>query len=90
MSVVARRDRESCVSHTKDLGESANPVKPDLPDMESSELPDAQWERLRPLLSPQKPRTGRPAKDHQTVINGILWVPRTGRRWRSLPEGYRS
>ncbi len=58
--------------------------------MASSDLTDAQWERLRPLLPPQKPRTGRPAKDHRTVLNGILWILRTGSPWRSLPERYGS
>ena len=58
--------------------------------MEKSELTDAQWERLRPLLPPQKPRTGRPAKDHRTVLDGILWVLRTGSPWRPLPERYGS
>ncbi len=58
--------------------------------METSELTDAQWERLRPLLPPQKPRTGRPANDHRTVLNGILWILRTGCPWRSLPERYGS
>src|SRR5215212_954754 len=58
--------------------------------METHELTDVQWERLRPLLPPHKPRTGRPAKDHRTVLNGILWILRTGSPWRSLPEGYGS
>jgi transposase len=58
--------------------------------MESSDMTDARWERLRPLLPPQKPRTGRPAKDHRTVINGILWILRTGSPWRCLPERYGS
>jgi transposase len=49
-------------------------------------ISDAQWERLRPLLPPQKPRTGRPAKDHRQVLEGILWVLRTGAPWRDLPE----
>ena len=52
------------------------------------ELTDAQWERLAPLLPPQRPATGRPAKDHRTVLNGILWVLRTGAPWRDLPERY--
>ncbi len=52
------------------------------------ELSDAQWERLRPLLPPQKPRTGRPNKDHRTVVNAILWIDRTGAPWRDLPERY--
>ncbi len=58
--------------------------------METNELTDAQWEKLRPLLPPQKPRIGRPANDHRTVINGILWILRTGSPWRSLPERYGS
>jgi transposase len=58
--------------------------------MESRDLNNAQWERLHPLLPPQKPRTGRPGKDHRTIINGILWILRTGSPWRSLPERYGS
>lgn len=61
-----------------------------LPGMKSSELTDVQWERLRALLPPQKPRTGRPANDHRSILNGILWVLRTGSPWRSLPERYGS
>jgi transposase len=41
-------------------------------------LTDEQWEKLQPLLPPQKPRTGHPAKDHRTVLEGILCVLRTG------------
>ena len=49
---------------------------------------DEQWERLRPLLPSEKPRTGRPAKDHRLIVNGILWVVRTGAPWRDLPREY--
>jgi transposase len=42
------------------------------------ELSDVQWERLQPLLPPQKAQTGRPASDHRQIINGILWILRTG------------
>jgi transposase len=52
------------------------------------ELTDDQWEHLAPLLPAQRPRTGRPAKDHRTVLNGILWILRTGAPWRDLPERY--
>jgi transposase len=52
------------------------------------ELTDEQWAGLEPLLPPQRPATGRPAKEHRTVLNGILWILRTGAPWRDLPERY--
>ena len=56
--------------------------------MGRGDLTDQQWQQLQPLLPPPKPTTGRPAKDHRTIINGILWVLRTGAPWRDLPERY--
>jgi transposase len=56
--------------------------------MGRGDLTDQQWQQLQPLLPPQKPTTGRPARDHRTIINGILWVLRTGAPWRDLPERY--
>jgi len=56
--------------------------------MSRGDLTDAQWERLKPLLPPQQPWTGCPNKDHRTIINGILWINRTGAPWRDLPERY--
>ena len=32
--------------------------------------------------------TGRPNKEHRTIVNGILWILRTGAPWRDLPERY--
>ena len=52
------------------------------------ELTDQQWERLQPLLPPEKPATGRPNVDHRRIINGILWRERTGAPWRDLPARY--
>jgi len=51
-------------------------------------LTDRQWRRLEPLLPPQRPRTGRPSHDHRTILDGILWVLRTGAPWRDLPERF--
>jgi transposase len=56
--------------------------------MNRGDLTDREWERLQPLLPPQKPDVGRPAKDHRTIINGILWILRTGAPWRDLPKLY--
>lgn len=52
------------------------------------DLTDQQWQRLEPLLPPEKPRTGRPNEDHRRVLNGILWIARTGAPWRDLPRRY--
>jgi len=56
--------------------------------MNRHELTKTQWERLQPLLPPQKPPTGRPAADHRRRLDGILWLLRTGAPWRDLPERY--
>jgi transposase len=39
-------------------------------------------------LPPQKPTTGKPNRDHRTVVEGMLWRLRTGAPWRDLPERY--
>jgi transposase len=56
--------------------------------MKRGDLTDTQWEQLQPLLPPQKPKTGRPASDHRCIVNGILWLLRTGAPWRDVPERY--
>jgi transposase len=56
--------------------------------MSRYDLTDEQWRRLEPLLPPQKPHTGHPNNDHRTMINGMLWIDRTGAPWRDLPERY--
>ncbi len=52
------------------------------------ELTDDQWTRLEPLLPPQRPPTGKPNRDHRTIVNGMVWRLRTGAPWRDLPERY--
>jgi len=57
------------------------------------DLTDAQWAVLEPLL-PQprlrRDRRGRPWRDPRDVINGILWILRTGAPWKDLPPRYPS
>lgn len=52
------------------------------------DLTDKQWEKFQPLLPPQKAHTGQPAHDHRRILNGILWIHRTGAPWRDIPERY--
>jgi transposase len=54
--------------------------------MKRKELTNTQWKRLQPLLAPQKPHTGRPALDHRRILNGIVWMLRTGAPWRDVPK----
>lgn len=56
--------------------------------MNRGDLTNEQWEQLEAVLPPQKPHTGRPGMDHRQVMNGILWVLRTGAPWRDVPERY--
>jgi transposase len=51
-------------------------------------LTEAQLRRLEPYLPPEKPRTGRPNAPHRRILNGILWVLRTGAPWHDLPQHY--
>ncbi len=51
-----------------------------------SDLGDAEWEILAPLLPPPKPG-GRPrSADLREVVNGILYVLRGGISWRMIPH----
>ena len=51
-------------------------------------LTDEQWQRIEPLLPKKKTARGRPAKSHRRVLEGMLWVLRTGAPWRDLPSAY--
>ena len=49
---------------------------------------DAQWERIAPLLPPERRTGGRPAKPHRPFVEAMIWVLRTGAPWRDLPPSY--
>jgi transposase len=55
------------------------------------DLTDEQWAALEPLI-PKPPRRadgrGRPWRDTREVLNGILWILRTGAPWKDLPDRY--
>ena len=53
---------------------------------------DEQWEQIQPFIPKRKrsPRGGRPPADDRACLEGILWVLRSGARWRDLPERYPS
>jgi putative transposase len=53
-----------------------------------TDLTDAQWAILEPLIPPPKPG-GRPAKHaRREIVNAMLYVLRGGIAWRLLPHEY--
>jgi putative transposase len=53
-----------------------------------SDLSDAQWQHLLPLIPAAKPG-GRPRTvDIREIINGILYITRGGNDWRMLPHDF--
>ena len=55
-------------------------------------LTDPMWQKLDPLLPllPKGKKGGRPWVDNRRCLEGILWVLKTGARWRDLPKEYPS
>ena len=53
-------------------------------------LTEAQWKKIAPLLPrPRKHRKGgRPWIENRRVLEGILWILRSGARWQDMPEKY--
>jgi transposase len=55
------------------------------------ELTDEQWELIGPLIPDPVRRAdgrGRPWRDKREIMNGVLWILRSGARWQDLPERF--
>ncbi|WP_353505443.1 transposase [Microbulbifer sp. DLAB2-AF] len=56
-----------------------------------SELTDAQWKLIEPCLPQLKRGKGGPKPiDNRACFEGILWILRSGARWKDLPPSYPS
>lgn len=55
-------------------------------------LKDEEWNLIADLFADYEERTGpvRPLPDPREVLDGILWILRTGAPWRDLPEEFGS
>ena len=52
------------------------------------EVSDEQWEQIKPYLGNNRKKMGRPQSDNRKLLNGLMWILRTGAPWRDLPEYY--
>jgi transposase len=55
-------------------------------------LTDKMWAKIGPLLPEVTtgPKGGRPWRSNREVLEGILWILRTGAPWADLPQEYPS
>src|SRR5215510_6425190 len=59
---------------------NTNPYPPD--------LPDAEWDLIKPLIPPPKPGGRSSELEMRAVVHAILYVVEGGITWRMLPRAY--
>ncbi len=54
------------------------------------ELTDEQWALIASLFekTDEIPTRGRPPRSAREVMNGVLWILRSGARWQDLPDRF--
>jgi transposase len=55
------------------------------------ELTEDQWEFIKKYLPKNEVKQegkGRPFKDPRDILEGILWILRTGARWQDMPDRF--
>ncbi len=55
-----------------------------------SDLSDAQWALLEPLLPPARGPGRRPCLPRRRMVEGLLYLERTGCQWRAIPREFGS
>lgn len=48
-------------------------------------LTNKMWNKISPLLPPEKGRCARPSKSNRLMLEGLIWKLRVGCPWRDLP-----
>ena len=51
-----------------------------------SDLTDAEWEHVKPLIPPAKRGGGKRRVNMREVVNGVMYVLSTGCQWRYIPK----
>ncbi|HLX01271.1 MAG TPA: transposase, partial [Trinickia sp.] len=60
------------------------------PSVPQGDVTDREWEIARAMLPESGPYRGcgRPLSDTRAVLNGVLWIMRSGEGWSRLPVRY--
>ena len=55
-------------------------------------ISDSQWKLIKDLFpqARKSPRGGRPPAEARDCLEGIIWVLKSGARWKDLPDRYPS
>jgi len=57
--------------------------------MRRYELTNDEWEQIKDMLPPERSgKKGRPCIDNRKMLNGMLWIARSGAQWREMPTRY--
>ena len=56
--------------------------------VEGEVLRDDQWERLREFVPGGRKGKRGPRSDGRVLLDALLWLARSGGRWRDLPEKF--
>ena len=51
-----------------------------------SDLTDAEWQQIKPLIPPAKRGGGKRTVNMREVVNGVMYVLSTGCQWRYIPK----
>ncbi len=54
----------------------------------STDLTDAQWSRIAPLIPSAMPGGRRRTVNVREVVNAVLYLTRTGCQWRNIPHEF--
>ena len=54
------------------------------------DITNEQWALIAPslILPARKEHRGRPRRDDRPILDGVLWILRTGAQWKDLPDRY--
>ena len=56
--------------------------------MDRQDLRDDQWAIIEPFVSGGRKGKRRPRSDGRKFINALLWLARSGARWRDIQSAY--